>query len=350
LKSVAEELGVSPMTVSNAYNRPNQLAPRTRERVFDAARRLGYAGPDPTARGLRRGSTGAVGVLYDSGLSYAFEDPAAVAFLGGFSGVAEKEKLGLLLIPGSSAEERDKSVVRGAMVDGFVVYSVAEGDRLLRAALDRGLPSVVADQPRLEGVPLVGIDDRSSATAAIEHLLHLGHRRLGIVSFGLARDGHKGFADLDRQRSSPYLVSRYRLEGYRHGGARAGIPWAEVPVFECPGSSRALGRDAAAALLTRPQRPTAIVTTSDQLALGVMAAAAQAGLSVPRDLSVIGFDDIPEAATSRPPLTTVAQDHAEKGRLAGRLLSAQLHGRKAESRQLGSRLVVRASTAPPYEG
>ena len=338
------------MTVSNAYNRPDQLSAATRERVFEAARRLGYSGPDPTARGLRRGSTGALGVVYDSQLSYAFEDPAAVAFLRGVSGAAEEERLGLLLVPGSSPGLRDASAVSRAIVDGFVVYSVAEDDAVLLAALERGLPTVVVDQPRIEGVPLVGIDDGSSAAAAAEHLLGLGHRRFGVVSFGLSRDGRKGPADLERQRSSLYRVSRARLEGYRAGLSREDVAWSGVPVFECPGSSRPLGREAALVLLSRTPRPTALLATSDQLALGAVEGAREVGLAVPGDLSVVGFDDIPEAASNDPPLTTVRQDHVEKGRLAVGMLISRLRGRWAESPEpLASRLVVRNTTARPKD-
>jgi DNA-binding LacI/PurR family transcriptional regulator len=348
LKRIAEELGVTPMTVSNAYNRPGQLSPALRERVFDTARRLGYGGPDPTARGLRRGHTGAVGVIYDSRLSYAFGDAAAVAFLRGVSEATEDERLGLLLVPGSAAEERDAAVVGAAIVDGFVVYSVAEDDPLVRAVLDRGLPTVVVDQPRMAGVPFVGIDDETAAGAAAAHLLALGHRRFGVVSFGLAHDGWKGFAALEMQRSSVYRVSRARLGGYAKALSAGEVQWPRVPVFECPGSSRSLGREAARALLLSPDRPTAVLATSDQLALGVIETATAAGLTVPQDLSVVGFDDVPEAASGRPPLTTVGQDHGQKGRLAGRLLIARLRGEPTPSPDpVACRLVVRASTAPP---
>jgi DNA-binding LacI/PurR family transcriptional regulator len=348
LKEIAEELGVTPMTVSNAYNRPGQLSAALRERVFDTARRLGYGGPDPTARGLRRGHTGAVGVIYDGRLSYAFRDAAAVSFLRGVSEATEEERLGLLLVPGSSAPERDAAVIGAAMVDGFVVYSVAEDDPLVRAAQQRGLPLVVVDQPHLTGAPFVGIDDEAAAREAAEHLVALGHRRLGVVSFGLAKDGWQGFIGLERQRSSPYRVSRARLAGYAAALTAAYVPWARVPVFECPGSARSLGREAAQALLSDRRRPTAVLATSDQLALGVLDAAAEAGLAVPGDLSVVGFDDVPESADAHPPLTTVGQDHGRKGRVAGRLLILGLRGEPTKSPEpLASRLVVRSSTAPP---
>src|ERR671914_2265762 len=139
---VAEELGVSSMTISNAYNRPERVSETLRERIFETAERLGYAGPDPVARSLRRQKTNLVGVLYSNPLSYAFDDPAQVLFLKGLAAVTEAAGMGLVLVPGSvgsSAEER-ASAVMDAAVDGFIVYSVAEDDPLVEAALRRPLP------------------------------------------------------------------------------------------------------------------------------------------------------------------------------------------------------------------
>src|SRR5918997_4571195 len=116
-KEVAAEAGVSPATVSNAYNRPDQLSPEVRERIFAMARDLGYAGPDPVARGLRGRRTGVMGVLYPDRLSYAFADPVSVMFLEGVSEAAEEAGLGLLLVPGTPREERGLAAVGEAAVD-----------------------------------------------------------------------------------------------------------------------------------------------------------------------------------------------------------------------------------------
>ncbi len=349
---VAEELGVSAMTVSNAYNHPERLSAALRERIFETARRLGYPGPDPLGRGLRRGRAGALGVIYDNLLSYAFEDQAAVSFLRGVSAAAEEEGLGLTLVPGSPKGERDALAIGRTLVDGFVIYSVADGDPVVEAALERGSPAVTVDQPRVEGVPFVGIDDEAAARSAAEHLVELGHRRYAVVAFGLSPDWRAGIADEERQRSASYRVSRSRLEGFAAALAcRGGVSWSEVPVYECPSSSKALGRDAGEVVLSRAPRPTAVLATSDELALGVIEAARERGLSVPGDLSVVGFDDVPEAAIATPPLTTVRQDHAEKGLSAGRLLVAQLRGEEASSPcLLPAQLVVRGSTARAPKG
>jgi DNA-binding LacI/PurR family transcriptional regulator len=354
LTRVARELGVSPMTVSNAYNRPDQLSPALRERVFETARRLGYAGPDPVARSLRRRRTNVVGVLYSNPLLYAFDDPAQVLFLKGLAAATEAAGMGLVLVPGSlgsSAEERATAVMDAA-VDGFIIYSISEDDPLIEAALRRRVPTVIVDQPLQEGVPFVGIDDESAAREVAEHLLRLRHERFGVVAFGIAEEGlFSGFADLRRQGSATFRVSRARLAGYAAALEAAGLSWKGVPVYECPGSSQALGYEAADALLSLEPRPTAILCLSDRLALGVIEAAQERGLSVPEYLSVTGFDDVPEAAMSTPPLTTVHQDHAEKGLLAGRLLVARLRGEEVPDPDLlPAQLVVRGSTGRASKG
>jgi len=351
LKEVAAELGVSPATVSNAYNRPDQLSPELRERVFEVARRLGYPGPDPMARGLRRRRAGAVGVLYENRLSYAFADPAEVLFLQGVSMATEEAGLGLLLLSGAPGEERDPEAVSGAVVDGFVIYSMADDDPLVDAALERRLPAVIVDQPRVEGLPFVGIDDEGAARAAAEHLVSLGHERFGVVSFALTLGETSGIADLHRQEAATYQLTRSRLRGYAEAIAEAGLVWSDVPVYECIENVSDMGRVAAEVLLSGDTRPTAILAVSDQLALGAIEAVKQRGLSVPEDVSVVGFDDVPEAARTTPPLTTVHQPHVEKGLRAGQILIAQLRDEEPPSPALlPTRLVIRDSTARAEAG
>ena len=348
LKQVAAEVGVSLATVSNAYNRPDQLSVELRERVFEAAERLGYAGPDAMARGLRRRRAGAIGVLYEDRLSYAFADPAAVLFLQGVSMSTEDAGLGLLLLSGAPGTERDPEAVRGAVVDGFVVYSMSDGDPLVEAALERRLPSVVVDQPRVSRLPFISIEDQSSARSVAEHLVSLGHRRFGVVSFAGSPDLFNGIVDITRQEAAAYEVTRARLLGYRSAFEAAGIRWEDVPVYEHHESTTEAGRTAVKALLERDPHLTAILCLSDQLALGVLEALKSAGLSVPEDVSVAGFDDVPEASRSTPPLTTVHQPHVEKGLLAGRMLVAGIGGEESNrSESLPTHLVVRGSTTAP---
>jgi DNA-binding LacI/PurR family transcriptional regulator len=142
-------------------------------------------------------------------------------------------------------------------------------------------------------------------------------------------------------------VTRARLAGYADAAEAAGLRWDDVPVHECAGSSRALGAAGAAALLESSPRPTALLATSDELALGALDAAHERGLRVPGELSVIGFDDTPAAAAARPPLTTVHQDHDEKGRRACALLLDRIRNApRAGAQLLPHRLVARATTCP----
>jgi DNA-binding LacI/PurR family transcriptional regulator len=349
ITDVASALGVAVSTVSNAYNRPDQLSAKLRERVLSAAAELGYPGPDPVARGLRRQRAGAAGVLFSERLSYAFSDQATVQVLDGIANALESAGLGLLLVPGRAD---DPTTVQQAMVDGFIVYSMAEDDPLLAAALRRHLPTVLIDQPPRPGVASITIDDVDGARQATAHLLDLGHRHFAIITDRLG----EGRAGANTTGSQPphdmaeedfFFFTRRRLQGYREALEKAGVAWEEVPIVERPDNSEAEGAAAMRALLTMPARPTAVLCITDRLALGALDAARQAGLAVPRDISIIGFDDIPKAAQTEPPLTTIHQALHEKGRLAGQALVGRLRGEAvAEHTDLPVRLIVRGSTGP----
>ncbi len=355
LAVIAEQLGVSAKTVSNAFSRPDQLSDQLREQVLATARRLGYPGPNPLAAGLRRGRVGALGVAYDNGLSYAFDDPVAVELLAGASAVAEPAGAGLLLLPGSADPDRRTAAVTGAVVDGLVVSSLADDDPLLAAAISRGLPCAVIDQPRparlaelgAPGTPWVGVDDRAAAAALAEHLLALGHWRLAVVSFGLHREPiRRGLVDPAAQDAATYAVTRDRLAGYRDAVVRAGLKWPTVPVFHGEDSTPDVGAAGAAAVLAVDPRPTALLCLSDRLAEGALRTAAQLGLRVPEDLSVAGFDDAGPAAGLG--LTTVRQPTRRKGEIAARSLLDRLAGQTPPSSQtLATELVVRTTTGRP---
>ncbi len=260
----------------------------------------------------------------------------------------EEAGLGMLLLPGSARWARDPEAVGNAVVDGFVIYCMADDDPLVEAVLGRRLPVVLVDHPGAGDVPYVGIDDEGAAAEAAEHLLGLGHTRLGVVSFELTREPSGVLDDLSRPERATFGPSRARLRGYASAVRKAGIPVSEVPVYECTESTREEGRKAALRLLGRENRPTALLCMSDQLAFGVLDAARELGLSVPENLSVVGFDDVPEAKRTTPTLTTVHQSHAEKGLRAGRILVARLGGDEPpETDLLPTRLVERGSTAPP---
>ncbi len=335
LRDLARTLGVSVATVSNAYNRPDQLSPELRERVLQVARELGYAGPDPLARSLRRGRSGVIGVVYDAPLDYAFADPAAAIFLGSLAQVIQQDALNLLLL----ACAQDALPVRGAGVDGFVVYCAAEGSELLDAVLERGLPTVLVDQQAQPRAARVGIDDVGGARAAAAHLEALGHRHIGVLCLELGPDPRSGEVNADREAQLAYHTTAERLRGYR-----LGAPGAELYLAETEQNTREGGEAQAAALLRAHPEITALLCMSDVLAQGALRAAAALTLNVPGDLSVVGYDDLPGSAALD--LTTVWQPTADKGEEVGRALLALLAGEAAADLSLPTRLSVRGSAGP----
>lgn len=347
LQTVADVVGVSHTTVSNAYSRPDQLSPALRERILEAAAELGYSGPDATARRLRVGRAGAVGLLFTEELSYAFDDPAAVLFLAGVAETFQDQDVGLLLVPAHPAGVFDEAGVRDAVVDGFLVYSVSDSHPGTSVVLGRRLPTVIVDQPDTSGGAFVGIDDAGGANAAAEHLISLGHRRIAVLTDRLSAVVPESPVVERKNTSSDYRVARARLSGYRSALEKAGVAWASVPLLECFPNTPATGSLAAAKLLDGDDRPTAIISMTDQLAIGVLRAASERGLRIPDELSVVGFDDIPAAATANPGLTTVRQPLREKGRLAADLLLLTSDTGRHERQLLDTELIVRGSTGPP---
>ncbi|MQA96404.1 MAG: LacI family DNA-binding transcriptional regulator [Streptosporangiales bacterium] len=341
LQTLADHLGVSRTTVSNAYSRPDQLTAKLRRRILKAAEELGYPGPHPAARSLRRGRAGAIGLVLTETLPYAFGDPYAVNFLQGIAAATEPAGVGLLLLP-LSREDTTAEAITGAAVDGFCLFSLPDGHPALTAVLRRRLPVIVVDEPRSAGLPYVGIDDRAAFRSATEHVLDLGHRRIAVAAYRVRFDGHDGWADSARQAGATFPATRERLAGAREACGRAGVDWGSVPVTESAPNEHESGLRAGRRLLGLDPRPTAIVAMSDVLAFGVLEAARELGLRVPENVSVVGFDDVAAAAAAD--LTTIRQSGKEKAATAARYL---LIGEGPESVLLPHELVVRGSTGPP---
>jgi DNA-binding LacI/PurR family transcriptional regulator len=347
LQSVAKAAGVSPMTVSNAFNRPDQCSAETREKVLAVARELGYAGPDPAARSLRRGRTDTVGVLLTERLPYAFTDLGMVAFLHGLATALADAGQALLLLPAEGNAEH--AHVRNALVDAFVLASLLPDDPAVADVLDRRLPVVSWGQPRLPGVPRIGVDNARAAAKAARHLLDLGHRRFLVVTFGAdtvaARAAGTADAGHDEHTSAVRGVHRAmaeRVAGFTRELRTAGV--SDVRIVNAAKNARSAGVDAIASSLENPTA-TAVFAVTDVLALGVLDAAAAKQVPVPSRLSVVGFDDVAAAASSVPPLTTVSQSLFDQGGLAAKAILDQLAGREPKTRPIPSELIVRGSTA-----
>jgi DNA-binding LacI/PurR family transcriptional regulator len=342
LDTVASAVGVSRATVSNAYNRPDQLSAALRERIMQAAASLGYGGPDPVARSLATRHSAAVGFMLGQGLSASFADAALSIVLDGLASTVDGHDHCLVLMPGRDKGGPRPETVARVQADVVVAYSLPDDAPALTAVRARGLPMVVIDQPVLPDTARVEVDDFGGARLAASALWGSGHRRFGVLTFALHADGHNGPVSAVRLASTSFRVTRDRLHGYLD------VTGADTPVWECAGSSRELGRTGARALLSASPRPTALLCASDELAFGALQAVRDLGLRVPADVSVIGFDDVPAAEHADPPLTTVRQPLADKGRHAGELALRLLDGgRPGEPTRLAVSLVSRDSTAPP---
>jgi len=286
MRQVAGEAGVAVMTVSYTYTRPDRVAPSTRARVLEAAERLGYRGPDPTARSLRSGSTGNLGVVLGEHLTYAFEDPQAARFLAGVSRVCVENRLGLVLIP-TRGEPDDVSRVHEAAVDGFVLWTTAVDDPVLEVVAGTGRPAAIQGGPAVPGVQMVGCDDRAAARAIARHVLSGAQSPL-VLSHPLDRDRWAGLLR-GPATDVPFPVTRARLAGYRDAVEEPGGRWADVPVAVVPRNTRHDGRRAVAAAQDEV-RPDAVIAMSDQLAAGALDALGDS-------VRVCGWDDSDLATT-----------------------------------------------------
>jgi DNA-binding LacI/PurR family transcriptional regulator len=343
VKTLAAAVGVSPATISNAYNRPDQLSAQLRERILATAEELGYPGPDAAGRTLRRGRADAVGVLLSERLSYAFSDPFAIEFLTGLSEVVEEHGISIVLMPLSrpaggspraEADQSDMSAVRHANIDALTINSLPADHPATMLARARGIRLVTTSISNDPESSWVAIDDFGAGAMVGEHLAALGHRDTAVLVETNQPAGSPG------QRLDVAQLS-FLDYAARVAGLRQAMP-GEVMIVSGGHNSVESGTSAALWLLDHDQLPTAVVGLSDVLALGALEALANHGLSTPADVSVCGFDDISAARAAN--LTTVHQPIREKGQHVGRLLIDP----ESQPRQvlLPISLVVRGTTGP----
>lgn len=330
IRDIAELAGVSVATVSRVMNDRPDVAPETREAVLRHVRERNFR-TNRSARALSVGRAGFVGFT----MPYVRADYFASILAGALEAAYEKE-MRLVLCATHSEHDREMSLLErlgDGATDGAIILLPEETSAELVALRSGGYKFVVAD-PRVPldpDIPAVSASHRAGAKAATDHLLALGHRRIAHVS------GPRGWA-----------ATEERIEGYQAALAASGaLPSPELLVegdFESPS-----GYEAGQRLLNLPDPPTAIFASNDNMAFGVLQAARERELSVPGQLSVVGFDDAELSQMVTPRLTTVRQPLAELGRTAVNLLMRLLDGQRVEALrvELATRLVVRDSTAPP---
>ena len=331
IHDVAGKAGVSAAAVSHAFNDPERLRATTVERILVAARDLGYA-PNPHARALHSRRVGVLGVLFPQPIATVFANPFFASFLAGIGTVTDEQGIGLLTV--TPLRGSLEHAIASAPVDGFVIIGLDERHGEVAPLRKRGVPFVIVDGDA-QTASSVNVDDESGAYAAADLLLERGHRDVLVLTFETPQE------HLDNPR---YGVGGRRLRGYRRAFADRSLRLRSDWLIPTPVTLHG-GDEAFSAAWEGGTRPTAVLAVSDIIAMGALRAARRLGVRVPEDLEVIGFDDIPLAAASQPPLSTVHQPIPEKGRVAIRLLIRELdEGGPRERIVLPTDLVLREST------
>jgi DNA-binding LacI/PurR family transcriptional regulator len=335
ISQIAKEAGVSKTAVSFAFNDPSQLSSNTLRHIREIAEQLGYT-PDPIARSMTTRRTNALGLLLPQDIATALANPFYTQFIRGIGTVCGRVGLTLMLVPplwGSMLK-----AIPDATVDGFVVVGLDVDRGEIQLMRRRDVPFVMVDSDAPADVSSVNVDDRSGARAAMNHVLAQGHRRIAIICI------EAGVATKIEKYTGTLAA---RLAGYREALEAHGLALdaPNIQMIQTPTSWEG-GQAAFEHLWNAERRPTAIVAMSDIMAIGVMDAAKAHKVHMPRDLSIVGFDDLPDARHMRPGLTTVRQPVEEKGRLAADVLVAALaKSGDVTHHLLPTELVIRQSVA-----
>ena len=329
IRDIADAAGVSIATVSRVLNGRPDVSAKTREAVLRVVREQGFS-MNRSARALSGGRTGLIGVTLPMVHVEYFS-----SILWGASEALYEHDMNVVLCPTMHEREREVTLLDRLLqgtTDGALLLLTRESNDALTALERQGYPFVVLDprQPVDERTPVVSAAHLAGAKAATEHLLSLGHRRIGAIT------GPHG-----------WVASVHRLDGYQTALAGAGV-LTDPDLIAKGNFTSESGYAAASQLLSLAERPTAIFAFNDEMAVGAMRAAKERGLALPEDLSIVGFDDVEKAEIVTPALTTVRQPLAEMGRMAVSLLTRLLERQPIEAMrvELATKLIVRDSTAP----
>ena len=336
IKDVARIAGVSIATVSRCINEPGRVKSGTRDRVQQAIKATGYA-PNALAQNFRRGKTQVIMVVLPS-----VGDPFFTDVMKGIRNVAGTAGYSLLINEtrfNTLSADQVGAMVVSRQADGIVLLASLSpfGTQVFSEGHENALPVVVACETvsdDLSGFPGVHIDNVAAAQEATHYLLRLGHRKIAFIH------GQQG-SMLTRDREGGFLAAM------KQAGVEVEPGWLLEGGLSIEGASRATAR-----LLEHRHRPTAIFCANDEMALGCMHTLKSAGLRIPGDISVVGFDDIRYAAVADPPLTTVAQPAEEIGKRVMHRLLREIDGDHSAEPAVEiapHRLVIRASAGPPPE-
>ncbi len=333
LKDVAERVGKSVSAVSKALSGASDIGPETLAAVQEAAEELGYE-PNAAALQLKLQRTDTVGVILPTGSDLRLSDPFFSEFLTGMVEHLEAFDLSVLLssVSGGDDEAAYLKHIRASRVDGFVVVRTRLGDPRIPVLAGRGIPFVSFGRTgAVERHPYVDEDGEAAMKEVVAHLVELGHRHIACIA-----------------EPSGYTKGHNRVRGFLSGMADHGLE-TSVDAVHVARYRQQSGYEVASEILDQPNPPTAIACCNDLIALGVMKAARERGLTVGRDVSITGFDDIALAAYASPSLTTVRNAAHDSGRIAADIVGRSIRGLHVEEHQvlMNLELVVRGSTGPP---
>ena len=330
LEDVARRAGVSTATVSKVLSNTPYFTAATREKVMEAVRELGYI-PHLAARALAAGKTHIIAVVFPYVYDAIFTDPLIMLILQGIEAECTQQGYNLLLsTPRLSPNGGDESfvqLIQSGYMDGIIAIDNHPRVSAVKPAQERGIPAVAIGYHLSEYY--VRSADRAGGLQLMQHVLDLGHRRIGIVSVPEAM----------------HLSIHHRVIGLRDAMDNAGLDFDTIPEMDGDFSTPS-GAACAAQLLSQHPDLTALVCLNDRMALGAIQQARAMGRRVPEDLTVVGYDDIPAAAVFSPALTTIDQQAPELGRVAVQMLFDVLKGNKPEPVDVPTRLIIRQSSAP----
>lgn len=334
LKEVAQKADVSIATVSRVINNSNKVNPETRERVQKAMRTLGYR-PSRVAQRLRNtnGKSKLLGLIIPD-----IQNPFYSRIVRGIEDVAYQNDYALILCNSDENPARERfylDVLRSESVDGVILPPIHQYGNVLDRIIDSGIPVVCVDRKLAkDSVDTVVVNNRKGAYEAISHLLDLNHRRIAILA-----------------SSSKYSSFKERLEGYEQALREKGVEIDESLIREGDPRNAEKAKELTLELLQLEPSPTALFVTNNLMSLGVLQAINELNLSIPKDISVVMFDDISWATVVSPPLTVVKQPSYEIGRRAAELLFQRISDPDRETVEviMDTTLIVRSSTSRPLE-
>lgn len=336
IKDIARHVGVSHSTVSRALSGSPLIAPETVERIRQVAEEIGYQ-PSAAARSLKTRRSRVIGVILSS-----LDDPFFAEILQGIEDAAQASGYSLFIASSQRDAGRSQQIARAMLehrAEGVIICSTSVSDSQSQSLLQGGFPVVVVNNQAAENFRYsIYHDDVDGACQVTRHLVELGHQRIAYLG-----DSLSGRTSMDR------------LNGFRQEMQEAGLPIPAGYIHEVPGGTPEFGLPSVDYFLELPLRPTAVVCFNDMLAIGLLKGLQLAGVDIPGEMSITGFDNIRFSTYTNPPLTTFDQPKRFIGLEASRLLLDLLQvepgvpPRGSEIKVLRGRLLVRKSSAPPAE-